>query len=175
MAYVLGGAICAATQAQQAIVDWRLIGMTASSPAAYVFYDANGVRKLPNGRFEAWLKTLPGPATEKAASKLADDQAHLDHMTKKIAAGYVPPVGLDHELSSKELTGVVLMEEVANASSVQPVIRMLEEIDCENRVSRDLSLQAHLNGQDASIEKTSEWQHLAPETNMSRLHLALCH
>jgi hypothetical protein len=168
--------LCASTTlpAQQSIHDWRIVGATSGSTRAYVFYDANSVRKLPNGHLEVWLKAIPADDAYKAADELSRNQAYLDAVDKKMARGYVPPVALEQKLSKEDILIAVIKEEVANSADIQPIMRMLEEVDCENRVTRDVSLQQHIDGKDESVEKTGEWQHIAPETNMSRLHLAIC-
>ena len=168
--------LCASTtlHAQQSTHDWRIVGATSGTTTAYVFYDANSVRKLSNGHLQVWLKAIPANETYKAADEVSKDPAHLDAMQKKLATGYVPPVALEQELSRKDIAVAVVREEVANSADIQPIMRMLEEVDCANRVTRDVSLQANIEGKQVSVEKTGEWHHIAPETNMSRLHLALC-
>jgi hypothetical protein len=156
--------------AQESTSDWRLIGGTSDS---YTFYDANSVRKLPDGHFEVWLKGLPMTATNKAANK-ALDKDHVDRAAKKIASGYVPPAALDHKLTHDEIINAVGAEGIANDASIEPTTRLLVEVDCPNRMTRFLSIRVHLNGQTQSSDQPGEWQHTAPETNMSRLHLALC-
>ena len=160
--------------AQQSNSDWRIVGATSGTTTAYVFYDAHSIRHLPNGHLQVCLKAIPTDDAYKAAEEVSKDPVHLDAMRKKLATGYVPPVALEQQLSREEIAVAVVREEVANSASIQPIMRMLEEVDCENRVTRDVSVEAHIDGKDVSVEKKGDWHHIAPETNMSRLHLALC-
>ena len=159
---------------QQAIRDWRIVGATSGSTTAYVFYDAHSVRKLPNGHLRVWLEAIPTDNTYKAADEVSKDPAHLDAMRKKLATGYVPPVALEQQLSREEIAVAVVREEVANSAHIQPIMQMLKEVDCANRVTRDVSVQAHVDGKDVPVHKTGDWHHIAPESNMSRLHSAIC-
>jgi hypothetical protein len=156
--------------AQQPTSDWRLIGGTSDS---YVFYDAGGARKLPDGHFEVWLKMLPKKPTDKAADKLTDDE-HVKQGVIKMLKGYVPPIGLDQKLTQDQISGAIVLEEVADDAEITPEGRLLLEVDCPGRMSRTLSLHLQKGGKTGTSDKVGEWQHIAPETNINRLHLALC-
>jgi hypothetical protein len=156
-------------QAQQSTSDWRVIGSTSDS---IMFYDANGVRKLPNGHFEAWVKTLPGQALRTARGK-ADKQL-IGRATTKLVSGYIPPLGRYTKMDSDTLYGALIFEEIANEGGIEPVFRMLQEIDCQNRMSRILSVQVFQGDQKGSTDKTGEWEHIPPETNVSVLQMSLC-
>jgi hypothetical protein len=163
-----------ALYAQQSTYDWRLLGDAEGSPETHVFYDAAGTRKLPDGHYEVWLKALPIKATDNATNQVAHDKARIDHAAQKLLAGYVPPLGVDVKLTKDQIEHAVLIEEVANEGSVEPTARILEEVDCEKGLVRQLNITARLKGQLVVQNTPKEWQHIAPETNTSRLRLALC-
>jgi hypothetical protein len=157
--------------AQPISPDWRLVGFASDG---YLFYDAQGLRKLANGHFEVWLKGLPAKRTEKAVDKLANDKGRLEHMYQKIKAGYVPPVGLTRKLTKTEIWNGLIDEEIADAGQIEPEIRMLVEIDCADSMSRRLSLWVKQGQKSGSSEKVADWEHIAPETNFDTLRLAIC-
>jgi hypothetical protein len=154
--------------AQQSMSDWRVIGGTDDSA---VFYDARGVRKFSNGHFEVWLKVLPVKAITDSKPV---DKDRTARGARKLASGYVPPMWLDQKASLDQITDAIILEEVANEAAIQPNARMLVELDCPNRLSRELSVWLDLNGKIQSDDKPSEWHHIAPETNFSRLHMDVC-
>jgi hypothetical protein len=169
--------LCASTlHAQQPASDWRMIGETKDEA---VFYDASGMRKLPNGHLEVWLKALPLKAIIKAYEQR--DKERRDRAVRKLVSGYVPPVWLDKppmwfekKTNRDQITDAVVFEEVANEAAIEPSMRLLVEVDCPNRLTRNLSAWFNLDGKVESSEKPGEWEHIAPETNINRLHMDAC-
>src|SRR5262249_28578691 len=124
------------------------------------------------GHFEAWVKALPLDAMNKAADK--PDKELVEQATQKVLSGYIPPLGLDQKLTKNQITDAVIYEQIANEATIEPTMRMLEEIDCTNRMFRHLSVRMHQGTKTGSVDTPGPWKHIAPETNLFRVQMALC-
>jgi hypothetical protein len=166
----LAGTLLVAIAYGQPKPDWRYLGGTDEM---FVFYDAAGVRTVGN-HYRVWLKGLPMKAANDAMTGLAFGDAGLQHWKEKIASGYVPPVGLTHQLTSDERMRVAMMEEVADDVEIEPILRMFVEVDCKAESTRHLSATVHAPDGSYIKHGADPWQPTAPETNMARLEAALC-
>lgn len=82
--FLLIAVVLSAPMYAQSQSDCRLLGGTQDER---MFYDASGVRKLPDGHFEIWLKSLPGKAMVKRLNARAKDKDLTDHAARKLASG----------------------------------------------------------------------------------------
>jgi hypothetical protein len=66
-------------------------------------------------------------------------------------------------------------EETANISHIQLCARILYEINCSERMLRELSISVQTDdGKEGSREKPTEWKHVPPEGNGASLLKILC-
>jgi hypothetical protein len=89
-----------------------------------------------------------------------------DGVAKKLASHYDPPISSMGNWKKKYWLEIVVAEEIANIGKVEPTVRILKEIDCADRMQRELSVHIiKVKGmQPVSNDRPSEWQHTAPET-----------
>jgi hypothetical protein len=161
-----------AVSAQSQTVDWKYFGGTVEVDN---FFDVAGIQRTADGHPQVWTKALPGKQVGAAIDKALKNKDRLARVAfAKIAAA--TPIAQVKNLSDDELTSVVLAEEVANNSpEVQPVSRLLLEVDCTGRMIRTLSAWVRLkNGHGQSSDRVSEWSHVPPETGAYNLVAILC-
>jgi hypothetical protein len=151
--------------------DWRVI---ASTPDTVLFCDMSRVRKMPDGHVQVWTKGLPAKDLVREESSKPITKEQTSAAAEKLIHGYKPLVQSTHELTQDELINFILAEQIADAGKIQPSIRMLFEIDCEEQQYRVLSVQNLRNGKFESSDNPSGWSHIAPETNSEGVMLAVC-
>jgi hypothetical protein len=65
-------------------------------------------------------------------------------------------------------------EEIANIGSIEPHAKIFYELNCPERMSRELSIYFQADGKSGSFDKPSDWKYIPPEGNGSRLLKILC-
>ena len=70
---------------------------------------------------------------------------------------------------------LMISEAVANKGTIEPLIRMLWDIDCPNGMSRVLEMIVFKkDGSPNTSSNPTSWTHTSPETNGSRLETLAC-
>lgn len=108
--------LLAGANTPEPLSDWRLLGGTADE---YVLYEAKGVRRLPDGHLEMWLKALPMKDMDEQANKPAD-KARIDRIAAKIVRGYGRRSRSHRSLRSTSFFVSVLREDIAKRGEHQP-------------------------------------------------------
>jgi len=65
-------------------------------------------------------------------------------------------------------------EETANISNIQPRARIFYELNCSDRMLRELSIYVQANGKAGSRDKPGDWSNVPPEGNGASLLKILC-
>src|SRR5262245_9935589 len=81
--------------------------------------------------------------------------------------GYIPPIALVEDATYDQAVTVIQYEETANS-------RIFYELNCSERMLRELSMYVRANGKEGFKNKPSDWKYVAPETNGARLLTILC-
>jgi hypothetical protein len=163
---------CATVQASN--VDWKMYGGASVAGPSFCFYDANTVTRASNGFVRVWTKCLAQKDLD--GVKLDDDigKRILDGVAKRVIAGYVPPIIVIGQMEFNQLPDVAAYEEIADISAIQPQAEIFDELNCGERMRRNLSITIHTNGRSNFQDKPSEWKYVPPEGNAATLLSILC-
>jgi hypothetical protein len=103
------------------------------------------------------------------------DKTTVEKAARKIVSGYVPPIVIIGVMKFDQITDVVAAEETANLGNIEPKARMLLEFNCVEQKQRRLSTYVRTNsGQMGFLSKPSDWDYIAPETNVAYLQKISC-
>jgi hypothetical protein len=128
------------------------------------FFDAKSVIQESGGQVRVWTKCLVSKETESVEL----DKTNVEKGAQKIANGYVPPIITIGVMKFNQIVEVVVAEEIANLGNIKPIARILWEFNCVEQRERRLSTYEGFS------RKPSDWDYIAPETNMAYLHKILC-
>jgi hypothetical protein len=148
-------------------VDWKLYaGSRIQEGDISCFYDAVGVTRT-SGRVRVWTKCL----LEKELGNVYNDPIITDAAARKIADYYVPPLARGVQgIDLDTMIGYVVAEQIANVGKIEPSSRIFYEIDCSEKMFRELSITiSH-----GHTDRPSDWKHIGPETNVTVLHNLVC-
>jgi hypothetical protein len=155
-------------------VDWKMYGGVADAGQSVCFYDRNGLVKQPDGHIRVWTKCLPrkeldaAPRGKKFGSKIVENAA------TKFRLGYVPPIASLENMNTDQRVDVITYETTADISDVEPQATIFYELNCPQRMMRELSINLHVNGKRGSSDKPGDWKYVPPEGNGARLLSILC-
>lgn len=177
---VLALTCASGADAQSGDADWQMYGgVTLSKEMGgeqRSFFDAAGVVRRSDGHIEVWTKSLsvkdmdrvqgkPGDLRTKIINRVLDKQTH----------GYLPPFSVATSPNDKNSHLQTSMDEVtADMADIEPSARIMYELDCSNRLLRELSIQLTHNGKSQYVEKPADWKHVPPETSGFMLLKLLC-
>ncbi len=120
--------------------DWKFIGGSfIKNKHVITYYDADSVDYLSNGNIRAWNKGVDFSEVERITSK----KDVIEKSAKKLLVGYYPPYVL---LKSIAKTGfdryvdIISWEEAANHPEIKPKVRIYHEINCTEKMIRNLSI-----------------------------------
>jgi hypothetical protein len=157
--------------AQGDMVDWKFYG---TGPESRCFYDEHGITTTKNSNVRVWTKCLPQKKLDAVDVKKDFQGQILEESAQRIAKNYLPPVSRVYKFSFNQLVTITSYEVTANIASIEPVASIYYEINCEEKLMRELSLTVRLKGKSMTDEKQSEWHNIPPETNASRLLALTC-
>jgi hypothetical protein len=164
-----------ASQATNAAdADWRIYGFAKTDGEEALFYLSSDVRPQADGRIQFWVKGLDWHQIDTIFNSPEPDKSLAERAAKKVLAGYVAPYAVTHNVSQDEHVNLIVAEEIANEAKLQPITRILYELDCKQRLLRELSMEFTINGKQQFSKTTNEWTHIAPETNGAVLEAVLC-
>jgi hypothetical protein len=178
----------AAALGQTVATDWKYYGSVEAThvrgqkvPAAYIFFDAKGVRQLPDHHLNVWAKSLSKASVDAFTSTMATDPPLSAAFSERIQSKYMPPfaavTGESPEKDEKGYVSSVFWEAVANTKTLPLTSRILYDIDCVQRRLRSLSLQLWTEKSDAaglSFDQAGDWEYAAPDTNAGYLIAIVC-
>jgi hypothetical protein len=148
--------------------DWKFFGEFALTPdeSEIMFYDADSIIKT-NNSIKLWAKTVLYSDIEKSLkNELLSEKA-----TKKIAAGYNPPI----TKINPNVTNVAYFEEAANESSIKSKTEILYQVICADNTLRKISGSSfNKNGRPDGRFGISKWERIIPESNAGNLAKIIC-
>jgi len=154
-------------------VDWKMYG-SADGPS-HCFFDAKGVVKTDDRHMRVWTKCLLEKNLNGVDIEKDFDGRILENAVQKLAGLYVPPIALVQEtIDPKQRMAITAYEEIANIAPIEPQARIFYELDCSDKMIRELTVSLRVDGKSGSTDKPSDWKHVAPETNGNRLLKILC-
>jgi hypothetical protein len=173
LAYISGTAY-----AQSRGSEWKMYGAVNFGPAGgeqRLFFDAASVVRRNIGHVEVWTNTLSQEALDDAeASKSSLHEKIVASAAEKKTGGYRPPLARVNEVDDDSVTQIIADETAADLAGIEPTMQILYELDCPNRLLRDLSVHLFVNGKPQTKETPSEWKHVPPEGSAANLLKILC-
>jgi hypothetical protein len=161
--------------ARAADVDWKMYGTASTFGGAVCFYEGNGVARTADTHMRVWTKCLLQKDLDSLDFKSELGKKVIENAARKVTDIYVPPIALVEDINFDQAMGVTTYEETANLSNIQPHARFFYELNCSERMMRELSIQVRdLNGKERFSDKPTDWKYVAPETNAARLLKILC-
>jgi hypothetical protein len=154
-------------------VDWKLYGgAKIGATSDYCFYDAEGVVKQPDTHLRVWTKCLSENEMDSVDIEKEPDNKITKNAARKIIGGYVPPIIAIEKMDFNKIADVAAAEEIANASGIQPHSRILYELNCSEKMLRELSITIY--GKIGPSDRPKDWKYVGPETNAATLLTILC-
>jgi len=140
-------------------LGWKAFSHQSVKEPEVCFYgSANVVRA--NGLLSVWTKCLAKEDLNNAVKE--DSTGSLsDIAAEKIAHDYVPPIAGVKALEGDQIIDAVIDEELANNGNIRPLVTALREINCANRLARELSVIMPVDGQVRSSDTPQDW-HCVP-------------
>jgi hypothetical protein len=153
-------------------VDWKFYGTaTLGGQDSAAFYESVGVVRRPNGYIEVWTKGLLASDILKFQKT---DKEFLDRVKNKSNSDYEMPYAGVVKIDKDAKLALMVLEDAANSSHAEPIVRVLYEFDCAGRMERSLSEHFSVGGKVERSETASTWHHIAPETGVDTLMKILC-
>lgn len=148
--------------------DWRMYGVTPTEDRVALFFLHNKIVRSPPGHVQVWVKALDYAALNKFT-----EHASNDVVAKAIAKAskYVPPLTTVMTFTPEQVKSIRVYEQIADKGSLPPTLRALIEIDCGQKLYRELSVIAP--GQ--SENKVQGWKNVPPESTQETLTKLTCH
>ena len=154
--------------------DWKFIGgsVLQKSEKVIAYYDVESVESLSNGNVRAWTKAVSISEVERVSNL----KEVIEKSAEKVAHGYYPPyVLLNPKTKYDDYINIIGWEEAANYDGIKPQLRTLLEVNCKEKMLRDLSTIVYKkNGMTASNSNIGKWDYISPETNSETLLKILC-
>jgi hypothetical protein len=170
LAYISG-----ATYAQSRGSEWKMYGAVNFGTAGgeqRLFFDAASVVRRNMGHVEVWTNTLSQEALDDAEASRS--KKIVDSAAEKKVGGYRPPLARVNDVDDDTVTQIIADETTADLAGIEPTMQILYELDCPNRLLRDLSVHLFVNGKPQTKETPSEWKHVPPEGSTANLLKILC-
>jgi hypothetical protein len=151
--------------AQAADVDWKVYGFATVEVASVCFYDARSVVSLPGRQQDI----------DRVDIKHDFGGKIVENAARKVVNHYIPPIAaVEESIDFDKAITIGGYEEVANIADIEPHATMLYELDCSQRMMRQLSISMWLKGQFTSDATPGAWEFNPPESNGTRLMRILC-
>jgi hypothetical protein len=127
------------------------------------FYDAKGVVKQPDAHLRVWTKCLSQQDLDNFDPKTDLGKKVVDTAARKVIDAYLPPIVAVMHFEFDQAVAIIGYEVTANLIFIEPTARILYEIDCSQKMLRELSMGVVSDGKQASIKKPREWTYLRPK------------
>jgi hypothetical protein len=145
-------------------VDWKVYGWASVDGDSACFYDTNGIAQRSDGHMRVWTKCLLLKDMDRIDVKKDFGGKILENAARKVSRHYVPPIAVvDQSIDFDRSIVITQYEETANIADVEPVARIFYELDCSERMMRELSIDLRASGKRRSTDKPSDWKHIPPE------------
>ncbi|MGA2517917.1 MAG: surface-adhesin E family protein [Thermodesulfobacteriota bacterium] len=155
--------------------DWKVFGgsVLSKDKTTIGYYDAESIEYLSNGNVTVWTKTVKTLEVEMIGSK----KEVIEKAAEKLVQGYHPPYVLLNPYPKTSLDSnldIIMWEEAAN-HDIKPRLRVLFEINCEEKMIRTLSTIIYKkDGTGTSRSINGTWDYISPEINTETLRKILC-
>lgn len=169
LALAVGFAQCA--NAVSAEVDWKLYG---GIDGMRCFYEKTGIRQLPDHLVRVWTKCLRQRDLDAFDVTKAANKAVLESSAQHVAHYYVPPLALVEDATLDQVLTITMYEAVASLGRIEAQVSIYYEMNCQERMIRELSLSATLKGRSQTSDRPTAWRYVPPEGNAARLVQMLC-
>jgi hypothetical protein len=149
--------------AQTANVDWKYFGRAVVSGKTgkielTCFYDANSTDHPTSGHVRVWTKCMDEKDIRNIDDKSDLGKKIIEATAQKVAHYYVPPYTVIDDVSFDSMLTLVGSETVADLGYIQPFSRIFYELNCPEKMYRELSISM-LSG---SKDTPSNWQYTPP-------------
>ena len=168
---------CAADLAQALDVDWKAFGGAKLIGAQNVtcFFDANSLSQQPDGYIRVWTKCLLEKEIESFDETSDIGKKVVKNAAEKVVHYYVPPyAAIDENVDFDKSLEITIAEEIADLSYIQPLASIFYELNCSERMLRELSISTQMDGKSSSSDTPSKWRYVSPEGNGANLLKILC-
>jgi len=155
-------------------VDWKLYGGAPIAGESLCFYDAKGLTRQPDGYIRLWTKCLLKTDLDGINIEKDFDGRIVRAAAEKVAHYYVPPISKIQNVDANHAIVITGYEQIADIAGLQPQSRIFYELNCPDRMLRELSIDLHINGQIGSSNKPNDWKYVPPEGNGAALLKILC-
>jgi hypothetical protein len=160
-----------AAMAQPMSPDWKLYTFTATKKQVALFYLDSELVRTPPGHVQVWVKGLDYAKLDKTSSAISPQSELFKKSVDKLASGYVPSVLINTKFTQDQVVTFLTYELIADDASIPPLIRMLLEFDCKQRMFRQLSAIDEHSHTDSRVH---EWEHIPPESTYETLGRIMC-
>src|SRR5262249_44877309 len=151
-----------ATASYAADVDWKLYGIADADELC--FYDALGVVQRPDGHVRVRTKCLLREDIVAIDPKQEVGNKILAEAAKKLNSGYVPPILVGAETDREQTATTVAYEQAADISGISSHSSTFYELDCTQKMIRELNANMPVNGQQGSSSEP-DGQFIPPQEN----------
>jgi hypothetical protein len=155
-------------------VDWKVYGFASVSGPEVCFYEALSVARVLGGLARVWTKCLSQQEMDVIDIKADFGRKLLHDTAQKVNRYYVPPIATVEAINADQTVMITLYEEMANISAVKPHATIFYELNCSEKMMRELSITIDVNGQYGSSRKPGDWKYVPPEGNGAALLKILC-
>ena len=163
-----------ATPGYAANFDWKLYGRASVAGPSFCFYEASSVAKASGGNTRVWTKCLAQKDLEGVDPKSNLGTEMVNEAAKRLTAGYVPPIIVIGGMEFNQAPDIVAYEEIADHSAIEPQSLIFIELNCRERMMRNLSTSTFYNGRRGFNVEASDWDYVPPEGNGATLLKLLC-
>ena len=163
-----------ASAAHAADVDWKLYGGASVAGQELCFYEANSLVHPPDGNVRVWTKCLPKQDMDAADPESGLGRKIVADAVRKIESGYVPPIVVAKGMEFDQIADIVAYEEAASLSGIKPLSTIFYELNCAQKMLRELSIRILVKGKYSSMDEPTPWKFVPPEGNGAMLLKMLC-
>ena len=98
----------------------------------------------------------------------------LENTAQKVARYYLPPFTEVEKIDVDHIITITQYEETANIAHIQPHAKIYYDLDCSQKMLRELSIDISAKGKGGGTDKPGAWRHIPPEGNGANLLKILC-
>jgi hypothetical protein len=156
--------------------DWKFYGEgdLSKGDAVIAYYDAESIKRLPDGSVRAWTQCISHSEVE----RIVNLEEVAKKAARKIKDGYVPPYMLSNpkpEPGYDINMRIIGWEAAGNYDVIKPKLKVFYELNCQAKKIRNLSTINYNNDGGTKTNSDSDtWVHIRPETNSESLYKILC-
>jgi len=130
--------------------------------------------QLQGSQIRVWTKCLPQKEIDNIDIENAFEGRILKDAAQKVTKYYVPPITSIENFSADQLVTIIQYEVTAGIARIEPQATILYELNCHEKMIRELSVSLKIKGRSGQSDKPYAWRYAAPETNGARLLSLLC-